>query len=206
MNTANQTPGFRAMSRPQKTAVIVLSSLGVVVIVFWAWQFSSQLRRPFTIDAAGQKTTPTTVVDLHNVDSDNDGLSDYDEINIYITSPYLEDSDSDGISDLKEIQQGTDPNCPQGQNCSAPAVVASSTSVNANQNPASSPDSGLNSNPNVLTDTSTLQNMMTGQIDAATLRQLLIQNGADKASLDKISDEDLMNSYLQTLESQNTPN
>jgi len=193
------------MSRPQKTAVIVLSFLGVAVIVFWAWQFSSQLRRPFTLDSNGQKTTPTTVVDLHNIDSDGDGISDYDEINTYHTSPYLEDSDSDGISDLKEIQQGTDPNCPQGQDCTAPAVVASSTPLDSIQSPASSTDSGLNSS-NSLTDTTTLQNMMSGQIDAASLRELLIQNGADKASLDEISDEDLMNSYLQTLESQNTPN
>ena len=35
-------------------------------------------------------------------------------------------------------------------------------------------------------------------IDAASLRQLLLQAGMDKATLDKISDTDLMASYSET--------
>lgn len=199
MNTDNQTPGFRAMPRPQKTAVIILAILGLAVIIFWAWQFSYQLRQPFNLGTSGQPSAETTAIDWHNIDSDNDGLSDYDEINVYYTSPYLEDSDSDGLFDLKEIQQGTDPNCPEGQDCAASTVVASST-----VNQASGDIPVANPNGNTITDTSTLQNIISGKIDAATLRQLLIQNGADKDVLDKISDEDLMKSYQETLDSQNT--
>ncbi len=37
------------------------------------------------------------------VDSDGDGLSDYDEVNIYGTNPNLIDSDFDGLSDYEEV-------------------------------------------------------------------------------------------------------
>lgn len=51
-------------------------------------------------------------------DTDQDGLSDYDELYIYSTSPYLMDSDSDEITDKQEVDEGTDPNCPISlQNC-----------------------------------------------------------------------------------------
>lgn len=42
-------------------------------------------------------------------DTDEDGLSDADEIQLYGTDPLLKDTDSDGVSDAKEIELGTDP-------------------------------------------------------------------------------------------------
>jgi len=47
---------------------------------------------------------------LKNIDSDGDGLSDYEEIYIYKTDPYNQDSDGDGLSDYEEVMIfGTDP-------------------------------------------------------------------------------------------------
>lgn len=42
-------------------------------------------------------------------DTDEDGLSDADEIQLYGTNPLLKDTDSDGVSDSKEIELGTNP-------------------------------------------------------------------------------------------------
>lgn len=42
-------------------------------------------------------------------DSDMDGLSDADEVNVYVTDPFDSDSDDDGIDDGAEITAGTDP-------------------------------------------------------------------------------------------------
>jgi hypothetical protein len=36
-------------------------------------------------------------------DSDSDGLSDGDEVNVYHTSPWLEDTDGDGLTDAEEV-------------------------------------------------------------------------------------------------------
>lgn len=44
-----------------------------------------------------------------NPDTDNDGLTDGDEVNIYGTDPLKYDTDDDGISDGDEIALGTDP-------------------------------------------------------------------------------------------------
>ena len=47
---------------------------------------------------------------LSSMDSDNDGLNDYQELFSTYTSPFLSDTDNDGVSDYDEYQQGTDPN------------------------------------------------------------------------------------------------
>ena len=66
---------------------------------------------------AGLSTNVTSVSfyrlrpgDLTCLDRDGDGLSSWDEINVYHTDPGLADSDGDGISDGDEVLQGTDPN------------------------------------------------------------------------------------------------
>lgn len=46
----------------------------------------------------------------NSVDSDNDGLTDYEEINKYHTNPLNHDTDKDGLSDNEEIKLGLDPN------------------------------------------------------------------------------------------------
>ncbi len=43
------------------------------------------------------------------IDSDGDGLSDYDEINIYGTDPLNPDTDGDGYNDGEEVSAGYDP-------------------------------------------------------------------------------------------------
>jgi hypothetical protein len=60
---------------------------------------------------------------LQNQDSDLDGLSDYSEIYVYKTSAYLEDTDGDGLLDKEEIINGTDPNCPKGEECYGPEIT-----------------------------------------------------------------------------------
>ncbi len=47
--------------------------------------------------------------DLTLTDTDNDGLSDYDEIFVYGTDPLKPDTDGDGLSDGDEIALGLDP-------------------------------------------------------------------------------------------------
>ena len=44
-----------------------------------------------------------------SVDTDADGVTDYQEVETFGSSPILEDTDGDGFSDLIEVQEGTDP-------------------------------------------------------------------------------------------------
>ncbi len=60
------------------------------------------------------------------IDSDSDGLSDWDELNLYGTDPDDPDSDSDGMEDRQEIMKGSDPLDPDtdgGGQCDGPKAV-----------------------------------------------------------------------------------
>ncbi len=60
--------------------------------------------------AADYTTTAYAVSDFEPLDSDGDGLSDWDEINIYGTDPFKADTDEDGVSDGDEVLiYGTNP-------------------------------------------------------------------------------------------------
>lgn len=64
-------------------------------------------------DADGDKLTNAEEITLGTspalADTDEDGLSDYDEVKKYKTNPLKEDTDGDGISDNGEIKLGLDP-------------------------------------------------------------------------------------------------
>lgn len=64
-------------------------------------------------DADGDKLTNAEEISLGTsptlTDTDEDGLSDYDEVKKYKTYPLKEDTDGDGISDNGEIKLGLDP-------------------------------------------------------------------------------------------------
>ena len=44
-----------------------------------------------------------------NTDSDGDGLTDFEEVNTYLTDPNMADTDGDGVSDGEEVAGGFDP-------------------------------------------------------------------------------------------------
>lgn len=197
---------LKDIPRPQKIAVIALALLAVLIVVFWVLQLQAQLTRPFgPSDSELQKNSAATV-DSRLQDTDKDGLSDYDEINVYKTSSYLEDTDSDGLLDKAEIEAGTDPTCPKGKNCGAPTETVTNNSGSIVDSLASSalpvlslPSSTLGTG----VDTTALQGILDGGADVTTVRQILLQSGISQEVLDKISDEELMKSYQETLKNQN---
>lgn len=127
------------------------------------------------------------VLELKNKDTDEDTLSDYDELNVYKTSPYLTDSDGDEIDDKKEIEQKTDPNCPANQVCTAVSSGSDSGS-----------GSSIDGN-SVLTQSAISQQITSGNADVATVREFLAKGGYSQELLDTTSDEDLMAMYRQTI-------
>ena len=194
------------LNKNQKIAAASLAVFAILIIILWAAQLRSNIYGPFNSGTAGNLAAGSEATDqtqaLKNKDTDGDGLSDYDELNVYLTSPYLADTDSDGLSDSAEIKNNTDPNCPQGRTCagellqSAAAADATNDTLNSllNQFGATNP-----TNPSASLNSEQLNTLK--NIDAASLRQLLIQQGMPKETLDKISDADLLKSYQETLDS-----
>ncbi len=60
--------------------------------------------RAATVDSNVSKNGVLGVVYSPNIDSDGDGLNDYEEVNDYHTDPDNNDTDSDGVSDGDEIK------------------------------------------------------------------------------------------------------
>ncbi len=98
---------------------------GSAVIILGVLQMRTYLTEPYADKEQSETSSELSshilasrdVQDLHLLDSDKDGISDFDELNVYKTSPYLADTDSDGISDKVEIDAFDDPNCPAGYVC-----------------------------------------------------------------------------------------
>ncbi len=204
-------PSFlKSLPKPQRAAFLFLSVLSLGVIVLGVWQLNFRLTKPFSVGDSNKTASTTDLnnlkIALENIDSDGDGLTDADEINLYNTSPYLEDSDSDGISDDQEIKQGTDPNCATGQDCnnSETALTATGTASTAIVIASSSPTAAASSSTEDVSDETALQEMMAGQADAAKLRALLSESGVDAKILGQLSDEELLKTYQEMLVGQNT--
>ena len=120
-------------------------------------------------------------------DTDNDGLTDWDELNVYKTSPYIADSDSDGTNDGDEIKKGDDPLCAKGTNClaaePAPVKLTNNTSDALNDIP---------------TSTAAIQALT--NISSAELRQQLIKAGYTEEQLSQLSDDQINQLWQQALQ------
>ncbi len=218
-NPQNNT--HQNINKSQKIAVISLAFFAVFVIILWFISFQRSIRSPFEYKgdtAVSPSQDQTNVANnqadrLKTQDTDGDGLTDWDELNVYQTSPYLEDSDSDGFNDKEEIDSGNDPNCPRGADCyssgltngektidSASSTPAQNTDLPAqslgqtDQSAGASGDSGLTQ--------AQIEAMASGEIDAQSLRKLLIEYGMDENILNQFSDEDLMKNWQETMQAQ----
>jgi len=160
--------------------------LGGTSIALGATSLRRSVAAPFLPQTSGQQVDLTaaggpTDEQLKRQDTDGDGLSDYDELNVYHTSPYLADSDSDGIPDGVEVKNGTDPNCPQGKTCSVDAVVPPAATSTAPVIPSGPVD------------------VSSGAPSVADLRSLLKQTGLTDAQVNALSDDQVKSLYTAAM-------
>lgn len=190
---ANHEP--QTEKREQRLLAIVLVAC-VAAFFFGFFHILNTIRTSTGADKIAQANTNALgavgqeIQTLKSKDTDGDGLSDYDELYVDKTSPYLKDSDGDGTSDSAEITQGTDPNCPQGEVCSALGQPA-----NENANAGTNSVLGVNQG-----------GTGTGQFTASELRQMLRDAGAPATQLDAMTDEQIIAAYQQAYEQQTNSN
>ncbi|KKW42323.1 MAG: Fibronectin type III domain protein [Candidatus Magasanikbacteria bacterium GW2011_GWA2_56_11] len=198
MNELQPTHSF---SREQKIGFIFMLIFAILTVSLGALQLRNTIYGPFVIKLAGRTGLDTLLSDedarLAAIDTDQDGINDYNEIKLYETSAYLPDTDSDGIGDKQEIEAGTDPLCPEGADCAAeselPPGATSSPFVSPLQSSVITPGDilGTGSAPSAAASTSF---DITSLVDnPADLRALILASGKiDPQELDKIDDATLV--------------
>ncbi len=197
-------PEQSRLSSAQKTGFVLLLVFGLLVVSLAFLQMRNTIYGPFAIKISKEGIEAQNALQfdettrLQQIDTDQDGLNDYEELFFYETSPYIPDTDSDGIEDKDELDMGKDPLCPEGESCSSEAfdvVTTSTLDTSPLTDSVAFPDE-------VLTEVQKnmgLENELTsGDIDELTsnadaLRQMLIMTGKiSKEQLDLIDDETLL--------------
>jgi hypothetical protein len=217
------------MDKNRKTSVIILSIFSLFIITMWFININNSLKKPFAVISGENKTEKSSTqnncfggqcfddeflspenLELKYMDTDGDGISDWDELFVYGTSPYLEDTSGDGISDYDAIfVYNIDPLCPIGQDCSS-SLKQDSFTFQAGSSFEQSFDSVLNlmssfdvsdsieeDEKEVTAPDDILKSLEEEGINASYLRELLILSGFDKEDLQNISDEELMSAYKE---------
>lgn len=131
--------------------------------------------------------------DTRFLDTDGDGLSDYDETSRYGTSPYLEDTDSDGVFDKQEIEKGENPNCPKGKSCTYTDTFVETDIPSPFDGIGEFALNGKLPGEAGLSDIE--RSLISGKLDGASLRKLLIQDGVGEDLLSQVSDDQLIELY-----------
>lgn len=137
-------------------------------------------------EAFGGTDAGLTATQLQQQDTDQDGVNDFDEQFVHATSPYLADSDSDGISDGDEVANGSNPNCPEGEEC---AVIASDT---ASTTGTAAEVAFADLAPDSVQQAGLGQSSALEDASPEELRELLAQSGVDPEILEQTDDETLL--------------
>ena len=174
------------LSKERKAGFVLLLIFGIMSVGLGFLQIRNSLYAPFALNnkvSVALKDEVNTIDALRLRDTDHDGLSDFDELYVYGTSPYLYDTFSYGISDKEVITRGL-PLCPKGQDCASPATTGeTNVGGGASGTPRYAPPDTLGPPPADLLKTLT---------DPKQVRQMLAGSGTDPKILNKISDADLM--------------
>ncbi|WKZ25073.1 MAG: thrombospondin type 3 repeat-containing protein [Patescibacteria group bacterium] len=227
--------GLDDFDKRHKVGFVLLVLVIIGVVVLWVFQLKRDISDPLYAGfknnnsaQSGQSNQASLEQELRAKDTDGDGLSDWDELYVYGTSPYMVDTDGDGISDYDEIIAGTDPLCAEGQVCtplssdiqreqlttfSNPALMELSNSgsgqnlLSPGQAPTASPgsspsgSSGQNSGTSNLTqeERNALLEIFGDVSDPSILRQMLLQAGMKQAELEALSDQEIMETFNSLL-------
>ncbi|MBM5789819.1 hypothetical protein FJZ23_01900 [Candidatus Parcubacteria bacterium] len=200
----------RTLTSEQKVAFALLVFLALGGVYFGFRSFGANIRRPFDLQIAkylrGEKFTTSSQREAAELeasktrDTDGDGLTDYDELYVYKTSPYLADSDSDGFDDKTEIFSNNDPNCPKDTVCGSEAETVPSQNAVPELVQALGQASALLSAGEFDFDSPEDVAAFFKQATIEEIRNALLQTGMSQEELDQISDEDLERFFNTTLD------
>lgn len=207
-----------SLTKEQKTGFVLLLLFGVLSVALGFLQLRNTIYTPFVIRLKQQEKPLVNFEDeasrLQKIDTDQDGINDYRELEFFQTSPYLPDTDSDGIDDKDEIDAGSDPLCPEGSVCGSSlpgADIEAKNALDQKANATGAVDTiGTGFNNSAQEDILKVFSQNNPELaDVLTnpdqLRILLTQSGVVKEEdLVGVDDEELLTLTKEVLEKQQT--
>lgn len=201
--TGQPKKGWSTFAIEQKVGVIIFSVTGVAGLVLSIVFIGQSLKSPFQVDYDGERFVTSSQRETEEIqlqkttDTDGDGLNDYDELNVFRTSPYLADSDSDGFDDNQELKSGNDPNCPTDQNCGRAVDAGVNNPLVASDLTDDLPfeDAGFGG---AITGEADVQALL-GQLTNDDIRSALLDQGIDQATVDALSDDEVREMFDSAL-------
>ena len=211
---------WKSMTKEQKISLVILGVCGILAMGLSVYNISNTIRAPFLVnksEIANSKkiigeTDDEKLAREKRTDTDGDGLSDWDESNIYHTNPNLRDSCGDGIPDNVRVLTGRNLGClnapnpggnldysqvdststdlftnPQGLNLLNPTGGALGGASSTQDGASSTVVGGVDVNPEAA-----------GMLprDPVSIRQALTQSGKiDPAELSQMTDQQLLDIY-----------
>ncbi len=192
----------RQLTSAQKAGFVSLLIFALLTISFSFLQLRNTVYGRFTIHKPAEEVALDVskydeTVKLQQIDTDHDELNDYEELYNYNTSPYLPDTDGDKISDKTEINQGTNPLCPEGKVCAesefGSGVASSSTPASPLFGNIGTPEDilvGSQLNATTTLDQTSLLSLIQ---NPTQLREVILATGKiSKEELNKIDDATLI--------------
>lgn len=208
-----QTREPRSLTPEQKVAFGLLLFLGFGGIILGFRSFGVTISRPFDLQIVGylkgEKFLTSTERETAELeasktrDTDQDGLTDYDELYVYKTSPYLADSDSDSFDDKTEIFSNNNPNCPAGSTCEdieQKEEATENTTVSGLVDAFGSAASVLSGSDLDLKNPEDVKTFFQ-KATISEIRTALLKAGVSQEELDQIDDEAIVQFFAKTLES-----
>ena len=201
----------KTLTSEQKTGFVLLLIFGILAVSLGALQIRNNIFNPFSVNLTKEDLETTKLFTdenarLQSIDTDQDGLNDYEELNFYETSPYLPDTDSDGIKDKTEIEDGTNPSCPEGESCDSLTLVSIATSTDImletlEGNSSSSLISDITEgNTDFLSDSNIEENVKIWLNDPVKLREFLLDSGSvSKEQISSVDDQTLLSVFKEVL-------
>ncbi len=193
----------KKLTQEERVGFLIIAITGGITLILGSLFIVRNVNKPFDLSYEGPLFLTTAqeraieAEEQKTKDTDGDGITDYDELYVYRTSPYLSDTDGDGFLDNEELASGNDPTI---------------SSTNPELNIQKQNSVGIVDVTNDRIDEIPVFNVPTvDQLDFATapidpnsvtadqIRQALIDQGASAEDILVFTDEELLGRYFELL-------